>query len=182
MPALWTTCRFTHSRPIPPPKRWRYIRARSSVQAKRMRQYVPIWYAFLVEHPRCAVFPNLPSVEAHHSRGRRGALLFAVEFFIPVSRAGHQWIGNHPDEAKARGFILPGGGAWNCFPPMHNYTPTKSHEQSTPLPAHSPRRRRQGYLPRLWCADPTETTNLVFAGVLPTPLPRRCDHAGEEEG
>lgn len=135
MPALWTTCRFTHSRPIPPPKRWRYIRARSSVQAKRMRQYVPIWYAFLVEHSRCAVFPNLPSVDVHHSRGRCGALLFATEFFIAVSRSGHQWIENHPAEAKARGFILPGGGAWNCFPPMHNYTPTNNdqlhHDAST---------------------------------------------------
>lgn len=46
------------------------------------------------------------SVEIHHKRGRTGLMLLNEEFWLAVSRNGHNFIHNNPKEAYERGFML----------------------------------------------------------------------------
>lgn len=69
---------------------------------------------FLELHPVCPVF-GTPTVEIHHQRGRLGRLCNDERFWVAVSRAGHQWIHEHPSEARAKG-LLCAMGEWSNLP------------------------------------------------------------------
>ncbi len=75
---------------------------------------------FLQKNTRCAVYPNLRSIEPHHSRGRLGMLLHDQRFWIPVSRLGHNLIHDNPDKARAMTWngipLLCAKGDWNRQP------------------------------------------------------------------
>jgi len=53
--------------------------------------------------------------EVHHTRGRAGALLTDTRYFLAVSKQGHRWIHEHPDRARALGFLCA-KGQWNENP------------------------------------------------------------------
>lgn len=50
--------------------------------------------------------------EVHHKRGRRGSLLTDERFWMPVSKQGHRFIHEHPDEARKHGWLCE-VGQWN---------------------------------------------------------------------
>jgi hypothetical protein len=110
------------------------IRKVSSKRAKQNAEYSKRRKAFLEAHPYCQWFLNhhgisekeagplgvveimtgfngriikIPlSTEIHHKRGRFGSRLNAEEFWMAVSREGHNWIHNNPKEAYERGYLL----------------------------------------------------------------------------
>jgi hypothetical protein len=92
--------------------------------------YVKQKKRFLAVHKYCARYSWAHSTQIHHVRGKLGPLLTDERFWLPVSFAGHRWIHDHPDEARAKG-LLAAIGEWNM--------PT---EAGAALPAHQ---GRQGF-------------------------------------
>lgn len=80
----------------------------------KLRVYAKLRREFLATHRQCAVFDFYEATDIHHTRGRVGNLLLATEHWIAVSRIGHQWIHDHPEKARQRGW-LPPLGKWNCY-------------------------------------------------------------------
>lgn len=58
------------------------------------------------ENEMCRVFPWLKAVDIHHSWGTENGRLLMEEFWIAVSRKGHNWIDDHPEEAYELGLML----------------------------------------------------------------------------
>ncbi len=55
----------------------------------------------------CALFPTLPATDCHHQKGRATIeLLLNKDYWLPVSRQGHDYIHNHPQEALEKGWSL----------------------------------------------------------------------------
>ena len=50
--------------------------------------------------------------DVHHSRGRSGVLLLEEQFWIPLCREHHVWVGDHPFEARQMGLLVQ-PGQWN---------------------------------------------------------------------
>lgn len=61
---------------------------------------------------RCAVFPKLRALSTHHVFGRSNELLHWQPGWLATSQFGHRWIHDHPDEARAKGWLAP-AGLWN---------------------------------------------------------------------
>ena len=108
--ALWTQ----FAAPVRGPENFRKhdrptrVRSVSWSLAGRVREYAKARKAF-VAGKRCAVFPDLPAEEVHHSRGRFGALLLDERYWVAVSRDGHRWIHANVTEARERGWICAKG-------------------------------------------------------------------------
>ena len=49
---------------------------------------------------------TLPVTEIHHKAGRIGSLLNNTDYFLAVSRKGHDWIDNNPYLARRYGFLI----------------------------------------------------------------------------
>lgn len=81
----------------------------SARQQARLRAYARARAAYLSrpENRQCRVFPNRRATEIHHARGRAGRLLLDERFWVPVSRAGHRWIHDHPEAARRAGLLGP---------------------------------------------------------------------------
>jgi hypothetical protein len=84
------------------------IRRISDKQAERNRQYSKDRREFLsrAENQNCRVFKEKKATEVHHRKGRLGRFLLEQQWWLPVSREGHQWIESNPDAAREKGFIL----------------------------------------------------------------------------
>lgn len=50
--------------------------------------------------------------EVHHTRGRVGRLLLEKKYWLGVSKLGHRWIHEHPEEARKHGWLCE-AGKWN---------------------------------------------------------------------
>jgi len=98
----------------------RPLRARSKLRSGQMRIYLHRRLVFLALHPRCVVFPSKPATDIHHARGRAGTLLLDERFWLPVSRAAHRWIDDHPLQARRAGWLCA-AGEWNR-PPRDQHT------------------------------------------------------------
>lgn len=59
---------------------------------------------FLLEHPKC-MFPGCNSLEVtlHHGHGRLGSFLTNKKYFKSLCWPHHQYIEEHPEEAKKLG-------------------------------------------------------------------------------
>jgi hypothetical protein len=79
------------------------IKKRSEKMTRIMEIYKRKRVAFLRENPVCVV-TGKPSTEIHHGKGRIGRDLLNESFWKAVSREGHTWIEEHPEEAKRLGF------------------------------------------------------------------------------
>lgn len=88
--------------------RWT-LRQRSSKQSRIIRLYNSLRIDFMVQHPKCAVFPNKSSESIHHVRGRISTLLIDQRFWLATSLIGHRWIDEHRDEARKLGFLAERG-------------------------------------------------------------------------
>jgi|TARA_R110000851_G_scaffold108617_1_gene230060 hypothetical protein len=58
------------------------------------------------ENKICPVFPNSSTTEVHHMKGRTGSNYLDEQFWLAVSRKGHQKIEKNPNWAKEKGFSL----------------------------------------------------------------------------
>ena len=90
------------------------IRSVSKLQARRLRLYAVIRKRYLVEHPLCERCKGW-ATDLHHSGGRAGELLFATQFYKSLCRSCHQWVGDHPNQARELGLICE-AGKWNTMP------------------------------------------------------------------
>jgi hypothetical protein len=94
------------------------VKAVSTKQKKLLAKYHRIRLAFL-NRPENKVCPvtKQPTTEVHHKQGRVGyadefardndiPLLLDERFFLGVSRSGHRWIEEHPEQAKERGWSV----------------------------------------------------------------------------
>jgi hypothetical protein len=90
------------------PKRKKVARIapRCEKRAAEEREYSRERKKFLEENPRCAVYPYRQATEIHHKKGRIGKLLLDKDFWLPVSREGHNAIENNPDWARQMGYTL----------------------------------------------------------------------------
>lgn len=96
--------------PVPKPvkrekAKYSGARRRSKKRAKQEREYLQLRNKFLQENPICAVTGEL-ATQCHHRRGRIGYLLTAVEWFLPVSAAGHRKIEENPKWGYSMGYSL----------------------------------------------------------------------------
>ena len=57
------------------------------------------------ENQTCPV-TRVPSTEIHHTNGRENDRLNDTDFWIAVSRDGHNWIHAHPIEARKKGWLI----------------------------------------------------------------------------
>lgn len=65
----------------------------------------------LPENKWCPVIQHLENkkvrtVDLHHMNGRTGRRLLDKEFWLAVSRSGHDWIHNNPLEARKMGWLI----------------------------------------------------------------------------
>lgn len=86
------------------------IRPRSKKRATQERDYNNKRDSFLEENNVCeAQIEGRCSYEAtqvHHKKGRIGELLTDTRYFMAVCPACHQWIEEHPTEAKQKGWSI----------------------------------------------------------------------------
>lgn len=83
------------------------MRPRSKKRAAQERIYAKIRKVYLFCHPNCEVVGcGCESSEIHHRKGRIGDLLTDEKFFMAVCRSHHNYIENHPIEAKDQGYSL----------------------------------------------------------------------------
>ena len=85
------------------------MRNRSVKRAKQERQYAIDRKKYLEVNNLCGAEIEClvgQSTEVHHMKGRIGDLLLNQEFWLPVCRLCHDWIENHPKEAKEKGLSL----------------------------------------------------------------------------
>lgn len=94
------------------PKRRRRIRSVSANRRRQMDQYRRAANGWKIgkscAHPDCVK----PCEDVHHSRGRVGKLLMETDYWVPVCRAHHRWIGDNPAEARRLGLLCE-VGRWN---------------------------------------------------------------------
>lgn len=104
----------------PPRKR---VSRTSDAQRVRNAAYKPVAAAYKENNPLCHCcgpffyWPARATTDVHHSRGKLGALLCDTRFFFAVCRECHNWIGDHPDWARAIGLLCEPGD-WNRSEPL----------------------------------------------------------------
>jgi hypothetical protein len=49
---------------------------------------------------------GVPTTEVHHKKGRIGTLLIEIEFWVALSREGHDYVEDNPVWAKENGYSL----------------------------------------------------------------------------
>ena len=75
-----------------------YTKKRKTFLLKPENKYCPV---------TSTVFNEIHlTTEVHHKAGRKGKLLNYVPFWLAVSRKGHNWIHDNPEEAYQRGFLI----------------------------------------------------------------------------
>ncbi len=91
----------------------------SNRKRERDEKYLAIRKGFLQARSKCEVCPILRptskpnrATDIHHKNGKAGELYFQIHLFIPSCRRCHQWIGDHPKEARELGLIGE-LGTWN---------------------------------------------------------------------
>lgn len=63
-------------------------------------RYCRVWLAGVISGN------SVRATEVHHVDGREGSLLNNEATWLAVSRAGHTWIHEHPNEARKRGWLV----------------------------------------------------------------------------
>lgn len=94
------------------------IRPRSTRMQKLMAYYrkrVRDWKRCKVCIP-CLAWGLIHKCEDnHHIRGKLTTLLIDERFWLPICRHTHEWIKDHPDTARLRGWLCE-KGLWNHAP------------------------------------------------------------------
>lgn len=85
------------------------IKQVSDKRAKEQRIYAKIAPVFKLANPYCHARLSgctTLTTEIHHIRGRENQKLNEVEYFLPVCRNCHDWIGANNTRAKELGFSI----------------------------------------------------------------------------
>ena len=84
------------------------IKKKSTKQATLDRAYLVLRKTFLLkpENKYCAVYRESLATEVHHKAGRVGKMYLYVPNWLAVSRIGHCWIHNNPEESYKKGFLI----------------------------------------------------------------------------
>lgn len=89
------------------------IRQVSVKRQKELREYSSLRKKFLErpENKLCIVAETIFNekihcTEIHHKKGRIGKLLNYTPFWLAVSRKGHDWIHENPEEAYKLNFLI----------------------------------------------------------------------------
>lgn len=74
----------------------------SKKRQEENKEYSALRKEFLArpENKYCRLYPDLLAETVHHPYGRLGDHFLKVEEWIPLSLVGHQWVEEHPTEAK----------------------------------------------------------------------------------
>jgi hypothetical protein len=86
--------------------RYKKIRYRTAKRAREESKYQVRRIIFLLNNPKCAVFPQLRATEVHHQKGRIGDLLLDERFWLPVSQKAHDKITRESAWAEENGYTL----------------------------------------------------------------------------
>lgn len=108
MKALWHQIKFGTAKAV---KRRTKIPPRSKAQAARLREYKRLadeWRSDPANQTCRFQGCRCRKVDIHHTRGRVGSLLTATEYWVPVCRTHHNWIGENPVQARQLGLL----GQW----------------------------------------------------------------------
>lgn len=98
-------------------------REKESAKKARLALYKTVAANFKAANPKCfccgPIFsrPARATSDVHHTRGRLGPLLIDVRFFVAACRECHNWIGDHPEGARAIGLLCQPGN-WNRSEPL----------------------------------------------------------------
>lgn len=60
---------------------------------------------FLAARPKCQACYKSPSRDVHHVHGRYGSAYLDVNTWMAVCRHCHDWIHQHPKDARVRGWL-----------------------------------------------------------------------------
>ena len=89
------------------------IKRVSDKRAKQETAYLIANKTFLMEERNkfCPVMAKLygktiPTSEVHHINGRENERLLDMEYWIAVSREGHQWIHSNTDISREEGWLI----------------------------------------------------------------------------
>jgi hypothetical protein len=107
-PALWVQIRDRRRKKEAKPRR--FIRAISEGRAERLKAYAKLKREFMRANARCQR-PGCqkPAKDLHHKRGRHGELLTDARHWAALCRTCHNWVGEHPKEARALGLLCDVG-------------------------------------------------------------------------
>lgn len=93
-------------KPEPSPKK---KRARINQISEKRKEQFKIYSVrrklFLEANPICPITGE-KTVDIHHMRGRTGTLYLDENYWLAVSRDGHEKIENNPEWAKENGYSL----------------------------------------------------------------------------
>jgi len=83
------------------------IKPVSDKRKKQNSAYLLARKIFLMEDDNkyCPVNGSL-ATEIHHTNGRENERLLDREYWLAVSREGHIWIHEHPEEARENGWLI----------------------------------------------------------------------------
>lgn len=82
------------------------IRRVSKKRAAQLRVYSKLRKDFLEKNPVCQLCNNANATDIHHGWGRIGELLNAEEHWFSICRPCHEWVHNHPSQARRQGYLL----------------------------------------------------------------------------
>lgn len=113
--ALWVSCFKDQAKALRPENsKAGGVRARSQPETVRMGIYNAIRVLYQTVHPWCElceiIWGDTSMHEAddnHHCRSREGLLLFDPRYFKSACRRSHDWVKDHPEEAKKLGIWNP---------------------------------------------------------------------------
>jgi hypothetical protein len=80
------------------------LRQQSSKRRSEGLEYSHLRRIFLTARPICQICGTRPSVDVHHREGR-GKNYLRVSTWIAVCREDHEWIHEHPNEARKKGLL-----------------------------------------------------------------------------
>ena len=86
-------------------KRQFHIRRVSVKRKSETALYRLLRIEYLIEHPFCEGLCGKRSTEIHHRAGREGKLLNDKRHFAAVCRTLHDWIRDHPNQAREAGLL-----------------------------------------------------------------------------
>lgn len=78
----------------------------NSSRQEAFKKYWPAREKYLAEHKFCECGCGERSVEIHHKKGKIGAMLYDVRFFMAVARKCHRKIELNPTWAKEMGYSI----------------------------------------------------------------------------
>jgi hypothetical protein len=82
------------------------LRSMSPKKQAQMEEYFPRAVAFKKRKPICEVCRKRKTKDVHHRAGRLGPNLLDEDTWTAVCRRCHDWIHDHPKEARAAGLLV----------------------------------------------------------------------------